>query len=34
MPIRDYADLSLLSKGKLFSGTDIVDIGVKVYPVF
>jgi len=34
MPIREHANISLLSKGKLFSGTDIVDIGIKVYPVF
>ncbi len=34
MAIREYGNLVLVSKGKLFSGTDIADIGVNIYPVF
>lgn len=34
IPVRDFANLVLISKGELFTQTDMVDIGYNVYPVF
>lgn len=34
LPIRDYANIPLISKGKLFSQTDFAEIGFNVYPLF
>ena len=34
LPIRDFANIVLISKGELFSGTDFSDIGFDVYSVF
>ena len=34
LPIREFANIVLISKGELFSGTHFANIGFNVYPVF